>query len=114
MKACSVIDSVARPGPPSVSTFGRSTILKASIMRIRTTVAATGAIAGQVMSRKICKAAGAVELGRLDLVAWLGLESRQQDDEDERGPLPGVAEDDDQARRPGFVAQPIRRGRASG
>ena len=55
MKECSVIDSVARPGPPPVSTFGRSMILNASISRISTTVAATGAIAGQVMSRKIWK-----------------------------------------------------------
>ena len=49
------MDSVARPGPPLVSTFGRSTILNASIRRISTTVAPTGAIAGQVMSRKIWK-----------------------------------------------------------
>ncbi len=55
MNECSVSDSVARPGPPAVSTFGRSMILKASIRRIRTTVAATGAMAGQVMSWKICQ-----------------------------------------------------------
>jgi hypothetical protein len=33
--------------------FGRSTILKASIMRIRSTVTATGMICGQMISRKI-------------------------------------------------------------
>ena len=33
--------------------FGRSTILKASMMRIRSTVTATGTICGQMISRKI-------------------------------------------------------------
>ena len=49
------MDSVAIPGPPAVMMFGRSTSLNASMARIRITVAATGAICGQAISRKICK-----------------------------------------------------------
>ena len=49
MKASKVNDSVAVPGPPPVITFGKSTILKASIIRIRIRVVLTGKMAGQVM-----------------------------------------------------------------
>ena len=48
------MDSVEEPGPPPVMMLGRSTILKASIMRISSTVTATGTICGQMISRKIC------------------------------------------------------------
>src|SRR5690349_5331662 len=50
---CRLMDSVEDPGPPPVMMFGRSTILKASIMRIRSTVTATGTICGQTTSLKI-------------------------------------------------------------
>ena len=51
---------------------------------------------------KDLQGAGAVEMGRLDLLARLVLDGRQKHDEHERGPLPGVAEEHDQARRPRF------------
>ena len=47
-KAWSVNDSVAVPGPPLVITLGRSTILKASIIRIRTRVLLTGRMPGTI------------------------------------------------------------------
>ena len=55
MKECSVSDSVAVPGPPLVITCGKSTILKASIIRISTTVRLNGKIWGQVIRQKICQ-----------------------------------------------------------
>src|SRR3972149_9900578 len=55
MNACSVSDSVAVPGPPLVSTFGRSMILKASISRMRITVEVTGRICGQETFQNICQ-----------------------------------------------------------
>src|SRR5947209_12748683 len=54
MKACSVSDSVAVPGPPLVSTLGRSMILNASIMRIRISVEVTGMSCGQEILQKSC------------------------------------------------------------
>ncbi len=101
------------PGPPLVSTLGRSTILNASIMRISTTVAATGATDGQVISRKIWKRRRAVELGGFDFVSRLALEGGQHDDEDEGNPLPAFAEHDDETSRPcvgrpGEIAAPKR------
>ena len=50
--ACRVSDSVAVPGPPFVSTFGRSMILKPSMSRIRTTVVVAGRICGKVIRQK--------------------------------------------------------------
>src|SRR3990170_5896271 len=55
MNACSVSDSVAVPGPPLVSTLGRSMILKASISRMRITVEVTGRICGQETFQNICQ-----------------------------------------------------------
>ncbi len=43
------------PGPPDVMMLGRSTSLKASMILISITVAATGAICGQAISLNTCQ-----------------------------------------------------------
>src|SRR5713226_9812287 len=74
--ACSVSDSVAVPGPPFVSTLGRSTILNASISLISTTVEVAGSICGNVTPQKSCQrlapsttAASFSSTGRLSIEA---------------------------------------------
>ena len=101
-----------------VRTLGRSMILKASIMRIRISVVLTGRMRreGDVAERSA--SGGAIHEGGLDRTSCvLALERGQQHDEHERDPLPGVADDHRDARRPrvgdpGVVDQAERIARA--
>ena len=95
------------PGPPLVSTLGRSTILNASITRISMTRDRDRQDRRPGDVAEHLPAAGAVDQGGLDLVLRLALERGQQHDEHERDPLPGVADHDGEPRAPG-VGQPRR------
>ena len=90
-----------------------SMILKPSISRMRMIVVVTGRSAGNGDVAERLPAARAVDEGRLAHLLVQALERRQQDDEDERRPLPRVADDHRGPRQPGIghpgeVAQPER------
>ena len=80
------------PGPPPVSTYGRSNSPKACRTRNMTARASVGRSSGTVMCQKVYQPDDSVDLCRLVDVAGQHDQARQHDDRDERGGFPDVGD----------------------